>query len=418
MIYLLMALVVLMTGALLWAPGLRRCTLGEPSAELGRQYDALKAFVLVMTGIWCYVAIQTGARLDYEWYLLQWDVVLQGEESPWVAHALNAYGPAYNLIAPLTLLDLYFPKILFVFAWSWVTAFLVGQVIQRGGSVRLAWGIAIGMLFSPYFATLIVHYGYFDIVPAGLCLFAVHMRTKNRDGLAGAALAVAVLMKFYPIALLPFLMLDGRRLRIRIAVWCVGLFILGMLSSYLYWGESTWRPLMFAAERPSRWLSIFMFLRGPYSPLGMFMDNPNVDYLTVPSIIFFGGVVWLTCWWKRVEMVPACIAGMATGLQFYKVGHVHFLMIVVVLIAYWVALGGCSIQRNRQACIAAAVSVLWWSLFIVIWAVMRRVARPSMSHLHDPASLIAFSQTVWLVLAMMGCRDVEQKPAVVDSSPA
>ncbi len=405
----MMVLLVAVTGALMWVPGLRRSTLGGPTAESGQHFHALKAFVLVMTAAWCFLAIRTGARLDYVWYLLQWDVILKGEASPWVEHAKNAYGPAYNLLALLTLPDLYFPKILFVFTWSWVTAFLVGQVVQRGGSARQAWGVAIGMLFSPYFATLIVHYGYFDIVPAALCLIAVHMRIKNRDGWSGAALALAVLMKFYPIALLPFLMLDGRRLRIRLAVWCVGVFVLGMLGSYLYWGASTLTPLMFAAERPSRWLSIFRFLRGPYSPLNWFMEDPNLDYLTSPSIVLFGGLVWLACWWRRVEMVPACIAGMATGLHFYKVGHVHFLMIVVVLMAYWYARGGCSLQRNRRAFIAAAVSVVWWTVFVVIWAVMRRVARPSITPLHDPASLFAFFQTAWLVLTLIGCRDDKQE---------
>jgi hypothetical protein len=407
MIFLFMMLMVVSMGALLWTPQLRRCAMGDPTPGPSRQVHALKMFVLIATAFWCYIAIRTGAHLDYEWYLLQWDVILKGVEPPWVAHTRNAYGPLYNMLAYLTLVDPFAPKLLFVFVWCWATAFLIGRVLVRGGSVIHAWALAVGMLATPYFPIAVAHYGFFDILPAGLCLLAVHLRIKNRDGWAGSVLAAAVLLKFYPIALLPFLMLDGRKLRIRLGVWCVGLFALGMFSSYLVWGESTWRPLIYAAERPSKYLSIFVFLRGAYSPLGIFMENPNVDFLTVPSMVVFGGTAWLFCWWKKVDLVPACIAGMSIGLQFYKAGHIQFLAVVVLLIMYWVACGGCSFRRHKAAVVAAAGSLLWWTVFIVIYSAYRRYARPSLREIHNPASLVAFSQTIWLVLTMIRCRASE-----------
>ncbi len=402
MTYLMMAIVVSMMGALLWAPGLRRLALGDPPKGLGRHLHALNCFTLIAMGVWCYIAIRAGARMDYEAYLIQWDMVLAGEQMPWGPHSTNAYGPLYNLIAPLTLVDPFFPKLLFVFAWIWASAFMIGQALRLSHPIRTAWAIAALMLVSPFCALQIAHYGHFDILPAGLCLLAVHLRRKDRDGWAGAALGAAVLLKFYPLAMLPFLMLDGRRLRLRVGVWCVGLIALGMLASYLAWGESTWHPLMFAAERPSRWMSIFRFLRGPYSPLGLFMDDPNVDFLSGPSVVVFGGAVWLACWWRRVDVVSASIAGLATGLHFYKVGHAQFLMVLVVLIGYWMAIGEGSPTRRRAAFWAALVSVLWWTAFMIVWVIMRRFARPSIPPYHDPASLIALAQTAWLVLAMIG----------------
>ena len=416
MTYVVLMCLVALMGAMLWIPWLRKRVVGGTGEGIGWHYHALNLFVLLATAFWCVIAIRAGVRLDYEWYLLQWDVVIKGVESPWVEHVKNAYGPLYNLLAYVTLIDSFAPKLIFVFVWCWSTAFLVGRVLLRGGPAWCAWAVAVVMLATPFFPITIPHYGFFDILPAGLCLLAIHLRIKDRDAWAGAALAAAVLLKFYPIALLPFLMLDGRRLRIRIALWCMGIFILGMLSSYLYWGESTWRPLLFASERPSALLSIFAFLRGEYSPLGLFMENPNADFLSAPAMIVFGGAVWLFCWRKGVDLVPACIAGMATGLQLYKVGHKQFLMVLVLLIMYWAAIGGGSLRKHKPAVFAAAGSLLWWTTFSLIYAWFRRYMRPTFYSIQDPVSLITFAQTVWLVLAMLSCRQDKHQEVVADDS--
>jgi len=398
MTYLTIMLVLALTATLCWAPRFRRAALGDPTPALGRHFHALNGFVLIATLFWCYIAIRTGARLDYTQYLIQWDMVLSGEVMPWGEHSRNAYGPLYNLLAPLIRLDAYLPKCLFVFAWAWSSVFLVGQSYRRSGQPLDAWMMAFVMLVSPFFAVLIAHYGFFDILPAGLILMAVHLRTKDRDGWAGAALAAAVLLKYYPLAVLPFLMLDGRKLRLKLLISCLGLIGLGMLASFAWWGDSTLHPLMFASDRESKWLSVFRVLRGPYSPLKLFMEDPNADALSVPAMILFGGGLWLWCWLRRVPVVPACIAGLAIGLQFYKVGHVQFQMSVILLIGYAFATGQLLSSRHRAALISGLAYLGWLTVFVLVYAILRRVSREGLLlSIRDFSGWIGLAMTLWLV---------------------
>ena len=88
----------------------------------------------------------------------------------------------------------------------------------------------------------------------------------QRDVAAGVFLGLGVLLKLMPIVLLPFLMLDGRRLRYRLPAAAVITILLGFGASLVIWGPD-FRPLIFAAGRSSHHLSIYRFLKGPYSPL-------------------------------------------------------------------------------------------------------------------------------------------------------
>jgi len=403
MIYLLALILTLLTAAMLWLPVLAWTGFGILPDQVRRHAAVLKWFTLLATGFWFVYAIQTSGRLDYNAYLTQWQMVVDAQSPPWGEHSTNAYGPLYNLLALPYMIDPFLPKLLFVFTWMWASMFLIGQAIKCDDRPSLhAWPVAVFMLTGPFLALLIAHYGYFDILPAWLCLMAVHFRMRQRDGLSGAALAGAVLLKFYPLALLPFLMLDrrGLRLRIQLGAWCVGLIGIGMLMGWLIWGQSVLHPLSFAGERPSKWLSIFRFLRGPYSPLALGMENPNADHLSLPAIVVLGGGAWLVCWWRRVPLIPACVIGVSIALQFYKVGHVQFQILLVLLILYWLATGGLLSREHRPAMIAVLAYLLWLTGFVIVYAVLRRVSREGLLiSIRDYAGLVGFIMTVWLALA-------------------
>lgn len=389
-----------------WVPGLRRLTWGKLGPESRIHAHVLALIGVVAAVVWCTYAIASGARLDYEAYLIQWQMVLDGEVAPWGEHSRNAYGPLYNLLAWPAGIDPYLPKCLFVGVWVWSGVFLSALGLRRAGRSGVAYAIAAAMLIGPYFVILVGHYGYFDILPGVLCLLAVHLRMQGRDAGSGTALAAAVLLKYYPLAMLPFLMLDGRRLRWRLGVWCVGLIALGMLMSYAVWGDSTVHPLSFAADRPSKWLSVFRYLRGPYSPLALVMQEPNADALAMPVLILSGGGVWLWCWFKRIPTVPACIAGLAIGLQFYKVGHVQFQMPVVLMIMYSAAAGGLMSRGQRKCLFASVAYLVWLTGFVLVYALLRRVSRDGvLLSIRDFTGLIGLVMTCWLVLPILTIGD-------------
>ncbi len=401
MIYLFAAILMVLIAALLWVPVFASVGMGRLPAEMRRQTVWLKWLVLLAAGFWMVYAILTGSRLDYDAYQLQWQIILDAQAPPWGEHSSNAYGPLYNLLALPYRIDPFLPKLLMVFAWMWAALCLIRLALKRADRPAIhAWLTAAFMLLGPALALLIAHYGYFDILPAGLCLVALHLRLQKRDTLSAAALAGAVLLKYYPIALLPFLMLDRRRLRIRLGVWCVVFVGLGMLASGWVWGESTLHPLTFAGERPSKWLSIFRFLRGPYSPLSLWMENPDADHLSLPALVLFTGATWLVCWWRRVPLAPACVAGIAVALQFYKVGHIQFQILLMLLILYWLVTGGLLSRENRPALVAVIAYLLWLTVFVCVYVVLRRVSREDVFiSIRDYPGLIGLIMTLWLAVA-------------------
>jgi hypothetical protein len=400
---LLMTILVCLLAALLWVPRLAWLGFGTLPTAVRRHAPVMKWLMLLATGFWLVITTKTGARLDYNEYLMQWQIIVDAQLPPWGEHTTNAYGPLYNALALPYLVDPFLPKMLFVFVWMWVSVFLIGQALQRDDRPILhAWFIATLMLTSPYLAILIAHYGYFDILPAGLCLLAVYLRLHQHDRMSGAALAGAVLLKFYPLALLPFIMLDGRRLRIRIGAWCIVCVCIGMLAGGLIWGGSVLQPLTFAGDRPSKWLSIFRYLSGPYSPLALWMENPNADHLSFPAMVLFGGGTWLACWWRRVPLIPACVAGVAIALQFYKVGHIQFQILLWVLIMYWLVTGSLLSREHRPALIAVLTYLIWLTVFVMVYAVLRRYFREGVFlTVRDFTGAIGLFMTVWLTLAAL-----------------
>ena len=130
-----------------------------------------------------------------------------------------------------------------------------------------AWPLLVVWCWMPYCWVQIPNYGHFDVLVGLLSLAAVGARVREQDVLSGICLGLGFLLKFMPIVLLPFLILDRGRLRYRLLIAAVVTIVLGLSASVLLWGPSTFRPLIFAAQRSSHHLSIYRFLNGHYSPL-------------------------------------------------------------------------------------------------------------------------------------------------------
>ena len=208
-------------------------------------------------------AFWTGGRHDYAAYMAQWALVLSGGD-PWSTS--NTYGPAYNLLAGLFALHPMLPKAVFVVSWQVGSWYLLHRLAHRG--VGLPWLIfwSAALPFNPLFWSFGVVYGSVDSLVAALCLMALACRQANRNLTAAIVLAVAVMLKIYPIVFAPFLGLAGRRVSWRFLTAFVVLVASGFLLSFLVWGEDTFHSFIYNSGRGSKLLSIFRFLRGDVSP--------------------------------------------------------------------------------------------------------------------------------------------------------
>jgi len=274
---------------------------------------------------------------DYRAYLFEWMTVLAGR-NPWLYRPLNAYGPLFNVLAPLVWVNPLANKLLFAFSYLLYLVWLIKDFAPRRGLVALSWPWLVFWLLNPFPWVQIAYFGYFDVLVALACVAAVHSLVGNKDGASGTYLAFGILLKYMPVVVLPFLVFSERRVHFRVLCFCVGVVIFGLVVSVLIWGKLALWPLLFAATRGSQW-SIYDVLASTHSPLRLFWDPPNghsLDWLEKPFLVTAGLGIFAWCVLRRTgPALSAALAVLAT-LLFYQVGFINYQMVPFFLISYWV----------------------------------------------------------------------------------
>jgi hypothetical protein len=338
---------------------------GQGSSRECRAASRLSLALAIVAAAFLAITILSGTRQDYFIYLQIWYRVRQGDD-PWFEVAgmnalapLNAYGPLFNLLAPLAWINPLAPKLLFAYAYL---LFAITQIkgFAVGRPPSLLRTIALNALFwNPFVWVELAFYGHFDILVGLACLGAVRAWDRGRDIRSGACLAGGVLLKYLPIVLLPFPAFDRGRPRSRFLVVALAMIALGLGLSCRVWGLSTLSPLKLAATRQSTTLSIFFFLRGQYSPLRWVGVWPNVDYLEP----------WVQClallriWsWSRARkpgVEVSALVAVATVVLLYRVGYPQYQMVPLVLASAW-ALAHWERLRNRTPLVVAMACYFGW----------------------------------------------------------
>ncbi len=318
-------------------------------------------------------------RHDYVADLEIWAVILRGGDPWWLVPGkgvpLHAYGPLFNALALAAALNPLLPKLLFAFAYLATVAWLVKGVGPRRGLVGLPWVGRVAWLANPFVWVEIAYFGHWDILVAVVCVAAVHERSRGRDVAAGAWLAAGILLKYMPIVILPFLVVEGRRVRWRLLLAATLAAAAGLVLSWLIWGPSTFRAITYGAGRPSTLLSVFRFLRGAYSPLRLVSDAPNVDALALPCMALAGLAVFAWCWTRRVGPAAGSVLAVLATLLFYRVGFPQYQIVLLLLASYWIVDG----RWERDHFLGATLGLYfgWLALFDVFYALVGGVLHPS-----------------------------------------
>lgn len=315
------------------------------------------------------VTVVTGARHDYLFDLQIWGEVMQRRD-PWFlvigiygSYPLNAYGPLFNALAPLAWVNPLAPKLVFAYAYILVTVWLIKSFLGKGRVGATAVVALPAWFWNPFPWLEIAARGHFDVLVGITAITALHFRMRNQDECSGIALALGVLLKYIPIVLLPFLMLDRGRLRLRLLMAAIAVIVLGMAMSDVGWGRSTFRPITFAGIRFSTYLSIFRFLRGMYSPLRIYGLAPNLDWTS--PIVLFVALSWAWSWSRvnKTDVATSTVLAMIITLLLYQNGFPQYQMVSFLLASYWVVRDWDRRPNRRPLLIALAVYFGWISLF-------------------------------------------------------
>jgi hypothetical protein len=326
------------------------CSLGKSQIA-----DPIAVAIWSLSMIW--LALATGAQHDYIYYLDQWDLVLSGA-SPWGTG--NAYGPLHNVLAYVRPFGPLAPKMLIVLPFLVANGLLLREIYAlRDG--RPLCGLYLLIVPTNFLViSMAFTYGLNDGLVAALVVFALIARYRGYLIIPGCFLGFAVLLKFYPIILVPMFALDAGRFRLRLIFAAAAITVAGMTLAAVVWGDAIFRPFTMAAERGPTLLSIlaslsfFPFLIGGQGVLD-FLLKTNLVF-----VAFVGLLSTLVSWKLKIHWLEAAVLGLLAVLLTYKVGHQQFYLPWLFLVAALPLAGTESSRRLMWICVP---QVLFLSAF-------------------------------------------------------
>lgn len=233
-----------------------------------------------------------------------------------------------------------------------VIAGCIYVVLQRWRSRRAALAYSLYLVVGA-FSLLGTR---FDIVPAGLTLFAVICAGHKRWNWAFVFLALATLWKFYPMILLaPFLLAQQQETPDRWYVWnrwqpialFMGICVFVMAVSLLLNAAGTVNPLTYFTNRPveieslsaSRlWLSSLMSGKPleytfSFGSLNVANSSSSRPFETALLVVGLLSTYWLQ-WRGRIDLAMASLLTLLIVIVTGKVFSPQYLIWVIPLVAY------------------------------------------------------------------------------------
>jgi len=290
--------------------------------------------VAIWTSAVSYQLAASGLRHDYVAYVEQWAHILAGG-NPWQIGGIpfNAYGPVHAVLAYAAIPSFLLPKYIFGLGFIILNfvfvALLLGKRRQNPVVDLLLYAFIVPLNFLIIGSVFL--FGNNDALVAGLIGFGVLARMRGFLRIAGILFGLAILLKFYPLLLLPFLVFDrDRRWLIRPLIWTMSTVLVGAVLTSVRWGSSFLSAITGGSERDATILSILNFARE------MQIDSSLYEWLVTWNTAFVVGAValllFLSVRYNVNWLVGANLAMLLTA-ALYKVGHQQFLVTWLVLLA-------------------------------------------------------------------------------------
>ena len=364
------------------------------------------------------VAVLSGPQHDYHAFLLMWRDVEAGAD-PWAAShggAGNNYGPAFNAIALAAMLHPMLPKLLFCAAWLGIAVIAIRRFdadadpdlsdSERPGTAGPRARMALALLFelNPYFWIEVPLCGHFDVLCAFCCLAALNARIANRDLCCGAWLGLGFLIKFSPVVLIPYLMLDRGPLRWRIALGAAITAGSGMALGMAIWGDALFSPFLKLAEAGPSLMSIFRVL------------GPRWEWLSAPMVVASALAIWTFCRRNAVDPTTSAVLGYFVFLMFSKFGYPQYFLPMLAILAYWSAARWQALIHDRLLAFALTAYVGFISVYSVIYFVDFLLGYP-WSGLRRMIGAPTFAVSCLALRALLRLRVCPRRSRFKNSSP-
>jgi uncharacterized membrane protein len=169
-----------------------------------------------------------------------------------------------------------------------------------------------------------------DTFVAALVTASILLRHRDQFILAGLLLGLAALVKFYPILLLPFFAIEGRRLRWSLVACGIATFCFGLVAGVAIWGQGIVHAIQFGANRAPKLLSILASLS---NTLG---DEAVIDWLLRFNVLcVVAGVMttFLIVYRAKISWLESATLGFVVLLLLYKAGNQQFYVPLLFMVA-------------------------------------------------------------------------------------
>ncbi len=301
------------------------------SASNDRVTRGLSRAVLILWSlVMLWLCWRYGIQHDYrDRYLSQWQLLLDGAD-PWKFRYI-AYGPFHVVIGFLLPWGNLAPKFFMVGALLMANAALVLELIRERGRNPIQ---AIYLLAVPTNILVVgvgATYGLNDTFVAALLVVAVLLRHRGHLGTAGLFIGLAALTTYYPLLLLPFFALDGRRLNWSVIESGIAVFCIGLAAAVAIWGQGPIEAILHESSREPKTLSILAAtLQSPFGDerIVRFLIQYN-NYLVVSAV----AATLMFAWWARVNWLEGAVLGYLVLLTTYKIGHQQYYLPWLFMIA-------------------------------------------------------------------------------------
>ena len=224
------------------------------------------------------------------------------------------------------------PKFLFGLAIILLNLFFVFRLLKEYSDFRtrdwILYALIVPLNFLVFGAVFL--FGNNDALVAAFLGFAVLARLRGYFATAGVLIGLAVLLKFYPLLLIPALALNGKRLQWRMIVGAGVTIAVGFAITALRWGSSFLSAVTGGVTRDASIPSILNFMQdiGLSDSLYQFLINWNTVAVAATVIALF-----VFFWHFEVDWITAAALTMLSVSGVYKVGHQQFLLAWLVLVA-------------------------------------------------------------------------------------
>ena len=291
--------------------------------NIKNEYKSIKIAIIycLISIILIFIASRNGV-MDYKAYLNHWTIVNQGLD-PWIGTD-NVYLPIHNIFAPLAAINNSFPKLVFVliFTIPMYMSSILPLNFKREMDIVSKIKIFAVFAFSPFCILITSYYGLNDTPVAGLIVLSLYLSLssykKKNSLLSGISLALATMIKVYPIFIAPLFIFRKKRIDITFFASYFFSIISIFFTSIFIWGKSTLKPFLWATEMHSKHLSFFNFFRR--------IVGINFDEFSVYAMALVLLISLVLMYKSKIDLLPAVILTLALGFTFYKIGHPQYFL--------------------------------------------------------------------------------------------